>query len=98
MQDIDDTFVDEQVTDRDHGGDGEEPIAGVENEQEHDLVTVPDSRIRKIRSGRQAASKRWKQVQMHSVVFVNSMLNYGSFVFVSRQADTENHCLLIMTF
>lgn len=40
---------------RDDGG-------GKENEEERVLYGIPDSRIRKIISGRQAAAKRWRKV------------------------------------
>ncbi|CAM9643935.1 unnamed protein product [Pylaiella littoralis] len=46
---------------RDDGG-------GKENEEERVLYGIPDSRIRKIISGRQAAAKRWRKMYLASLL------------------------------
>lgn len=67
VQGIDDDFVDEQGADGENGDGGEETdVSGDskhEQVDEHSLIRVPDSKIRKIISGRQASSKRWKKVR-----------------------------------
>ena len=62
QEDVEDDRGDEQVAEREGGDSGEAINTGEGNTHEQSLVRVPDSRIRKIVSGRQAAAKRWKKV------------------------------------
>ena len=62
QEDVDDDYTDEQAAERKGGDSGEETNAKGGRAHEHSLTRVPDSRIRKIISCRQAAAKRWKKV------------------------------------
>ncbi|CAM9808136.1 unnamed protein product, partial [Hapterophycus canaliculatus] len=42
-----------------------------EKEEKHQVHRVPDCRIRKIVSGRQAAARRWKKVYLASCITSN---------------------------
>eukprot|EP00752_Nemacystus_decipiens_P017806 g15964.t1 len=64
-EDDDDDVPDEQAADRESGG-GEETNTNNGGRHEQSRARVPDSRIRKIISSRQAVAKRWKKVYLAS--------------------------------
>lgn len=64
---------------REHHGEGKSV------EERHSLIRVPDSRIRKIASSRQAVARRWKKASEHSCSY--SML-------LPRTEDATSACFV----
>lgn len=95
VQDIDDDFVDKQVVDEGNGDGGEETHPSGASKHEHSLTRVPDSRIRKIVSGRQAAAKRWKKVRTIRRCSVQVHV-YFVCNFTTRQTGTNKRDCLVM--